>query len=132
MGSGAMPAEPNGAGGDGRFAVAERQLPGGVVLTLVGELDHDSAPELREVLERLLEDGHDGGRLLLDCSRLDFCDSSGLNVLLKARLAAGGKGSRMALVAVGAQVARVFEITGATSVFPMYSSLDEALGGGAP
>ncbi|MFC5908888.1 STAS domain-containing protein [Streptacidiphilus monticola] len=122
----------------GRFAVAESDQDESVVLALRGELDHDTAPALRDALERsmALIDGRPGGtgagagRIVVDCTELRFCDSTGLNLLLKARMTVRDRGGALALAGMRPQVARVFEITGADSVFPTFASLEEALGSG--
>lgn len=110
-----------------RLMVAVRQMPaqGAFVLTLAGELDHDSVEALREALAEGLASG--AGRILADCSDLRFCDSTGLNALLHGRLVGREAGVRLELVALQPPVARMFDITGAGAVFRMHASLDEAL-----
>ncbi|MFD3333800.1 STAS domain-containing protein [Streptomyces sp. NPDC058700] len=111
----------------GRFAVDVRPVPGGeaVVLVLAGELDRDGVEPLREALEQ----GDGSGRIIVDCSGLGFCDSSGLNVLLRARMRIMEAGGRLELSGLRQPVHRMFEITGARSVFEVYESTDEALAG---
>jgi anti-anti-sigma factor len=108
-----------------RLAVAVRSVGASVVVAPSGELDHDTADLLRGPLERSLDDGVD--RIVVDCSDLLFCDSTGLNVLLAARLRAQEAGGAVHLAAMRPAVARVFEITGAETVFQVHASLDEAL-----
>ena len=102
-----------------------RTVGGSVVVAPSGELDHDTAGLLSEPLECLLDERAD--RIVVDCSGLLFCDSTGLNVLLAARLRAQEAGAVIHLAAMRPAVARVFEITGAEIVFAVHSSLDEAL-----
>lgn len=64
---------------------------------------------------------------VLDCSRLEFCDSTGLNVLLGARLKAEADGGGVHLAGLQPVVARVFEITGAEAVFSLHDTLEAAL-----
>ena len=66
-------------------------------------------------------------RLVVDCSQLEFCDSTGLNVLLGARLKAEAAGGGVHLAGMLPVVARVFEITGAEAVFTVHDSLEAAL-----
>ncbi|CAM5646752.1 hypothetical protein SHIRM173S_03778 [Streptomyces hirsutus] len=66
-------------------------------------------------------------RLVIDCSGLEFCDSTGLNVLLGARLKADAAGGGVHLAGMQPVVARVFEITGAEAVFTLHDSLEAAL-----
>ncbi|MFE2557124.1 STAS domain-containing protein [Streptomyces sp. NPDC059352] len=99
----------------------------GELLTPVGELDHHTAELLRDPLDAALDAGR--ARLVVDCTGLDFCDSTGLNVLLGARLRADAAGGGVHLVGMRPAVARVFHITGAEAVFTLHDTLDTALPG---
>jgi anti-anti-sigma factor len=94
-------------------------------VTPAGELDHHTADVLREPLEGCIDDGF--SRLVVDCSQLEFMDSTGLNVLLGARLKAEAAGGGVHLAGMLPVVARVFEITGADAVFTVHETLEEAL-----
>ncbi|OAH10776.1 STAS domain-containing protein [Streptomyces jeddahensis] len=109
----------------GRLLVEVREQGPSAVVTPAGELDHHTADLLREPLEGCLADGYT--RLVVDCSRLEFCDSTGLNVLLGARLKADAQGGGVHLVGMRPVVARVFEITGAEAVFTVHETLEAAL-----
>ncbi|QNS05825.1 STAS domain-containing protein [Streptomyces xanthii] len=109
----------------GRLLVEVRREGSSAVVTPVGELDHHTADLLREPLEECLDQGL--SRLVIDCSRLEFCDSTGLNVLLGARLKAEAAGGGVHLAGMLPVVARVFEITGAEAVFTVHETLAEAL-----
>ncbi len=113
-----------GSANRGRLQVEARTEGRNEVVTPVGELDHHTADLLREPLESAVEQGR--ARLVVDCSRLDFCDSTGLNVLLGARLKAEACGE-VHLAGMQPVVARVFEITGAEAVFTVHATLDDAL-----
>jgi anti-anti-sigma factor len=109
----------------GRLRVDVGRHGGSAVFTPAGELDHHTA----ELLAQPLNDAVDGGstRLVIDCSGLEFCDSTGLNVLLSVRLRVDALGGGVHLAAMRPSVARVFEITGADSVFTVHDTLDQAL-----
>ncbi|MEV4438299.1 STAS domain-containing protein [Streptomyces sp. NPDC049577] len=109
----------------GRLHVEFRRLGGSAILTPGGELDHSTADVLREVLDDCVDAG--AVRCVIDCSKLEFCDSTGLNVLLGARLKAEAAGGSVHLVAMRPAVSRVFEITGAGAVFTVHDTLDSAL-----
>lgn len=111
-----------------RFTVAVQTVDGAVVLELAGELDHDTAQPLREALDAAVVRG---GRLLVDLTGLGFCDSTGLNVLLQSRLTAVEAGGSVELAGLRGSVARMFRITGADGVFPVYADVAEALSGTA-
>ncbi|GGZ98758.1 STAS domain-containing protein [Streptomyces echinoruber] len=114
-----------GSAQSGRLLVEVRQEGSSVVVTPAGELDHHTADLLREPLDDCLAKGQ--ARLVVDCSRLEFCDSTGLNVLLGARLKAESLGGGVTLVGMQPVVARVFEITGAEAVFTVHDTLEDAL-----
>jgi anti-anti-sigma factor len=114
-----------GSAQSGRLLVEVREEGPSAVVTPAGELDHHTADLLREPLEDCLAKGLH--RLVVDCSRLEFCDSTGLNVLLGARLKAEAAGGGVHLVAMQPVVARVFEITGAEAVFTLHDTLEAAL-----
>ncbi|MFG2554248.1 STAS domain-containing protein [Streptomyces sp. NPDC048581] len=114
-----------GSAQSGRLLVEVREEGSSAVVTPAGELDHHTADLLREPLEDCLDKGF--SRLVVDCSRLEFCDSTGLNVLLGARLKAEAAGGGVHLAGMLPAVARVFEITGASAVFTVHDSLGDAL-----
>lgn len=109
----------------GRLRVEVRTEGRSEVVTAAGELDHHTAELLRAPLEEAIDQGR--VRLVVDCSQLEFCDSTGLNVLLGARLKAEAAGGAVHLAAMLPVVARVFEITGADAVFTVHESLEAAL-----
>ncbi|MER6301693.1 STAS domain-containing protein [Kitasatospora sp. NPDC001539] len=119
--------DPTGAeeeqGGGLRIAVA-RAGPARVV-TVAGELDHDSADSLRPVLAGPAEDGVE--RIVVDLAGLRFCDSTGLNILLHARIEAEATGLRLELASLRPIVARLFAITGADTVLRIHPDLRAAL-----
>ncbi|WP_328317827.1 STAS domain-containing protein [Streptomyces sp. NBC_00388] len=109
----------------GRLLVEVRSVGRSEVVTPAGELDHHTAELLSEPLDEALDRGR--SRLVIDCSQLEFCDSTGLNVLLGARLKAEAAGGGVHLAGMLPVVARVFEITGAEAVFTLHDDLEDAL-----
>lgn len=62
------------------------------VIHLVGQLDAYSEQHVRRVLGKLMEEGP--SHIVLDLSKIDFLDSSGLGVLVQlAKQSQGGTGS---------------------------------------
>ncbi len=89
------------------------------------EIDMISAPELRSAL---LEAAAHGQRtLVVDMTRTQFCDSSGVHTLLAAHKRALAEGGELLLVISAAIVLRMFEITGVDGIIRSFPSLDEAL-----
>jgi anti-anti-sigma factor len=120
-----MDREAVGTAGLGRLHVEVARHGHTAVFTPAGELDHHTADLLSEPLGAAMDAG--ATRLVVDCSQLEFCDSTGLNVLLGARLRAESQGGSVHLAAMRPTVARVLEITGAEAVFTVHDTLDQAL-----
>ncbi|MEU7701894.1 MULTISPECIES: STAS domain-containing protein [unclassified Streptomyces] len=122
-----MDRENIGSAPPARLRVEVRTVDGAAVLAPVGELDHYTAELLRVPLDEAVDAGR--SRLVVDCAGLEFCDSTGLNVLLGARLRAEAAGGGVHLVGMRPAVARVFHITGAEAVFTLHETLATALPG---
>lgn len=101
----------------GRFTATVRDSAAGPVVEAVGELDYDSAPRLRGVLQRALVVRPAPVMLVVDLAGVTFCDSAGLNALLMARLDAERQDTVVRLARPTHIVARVLEISGADKVF---------------
>ncbi len=104
-----------------------------MVLFLTGELDHDTAPLLRERIDEAFDSAEQPAGpavVVVDCAELGFCDSTGLNVLLTTRLRAEEAGLGLRLAALRGHVVRMFEITGVGGVFSIHPDLADALAAG--
>ncbi|MGW4895953.1 STAS domain-containing protein [Kitasatospora sp. NPDC004240] len=120
------PAERARADGTGpRLTVSVRQAGDTRVVSPAGEIDHDTADELRGALLRPAPPG--SVRVLVDFAEVGFCDSTGLNILLRARLAAEEDGLRLEVAGLRPAVARLFDITGADTVLRVHPDLAAAL-----
>src|SRR5260370_14082974 len=105
------------------------QIAGGTTIAeLTGELDVATAPALREQLLSLVRPG--SSRLVIDLSRVSFCDASGLAVLVNTARRARLLGGFLRLAAVSPQVGKVLNITGLNrhlaSISTVQSSATEA------
>ncbi len=100
---------------------------GARTISVRGELDLSTAPELEGPLNEALE--NDRGSLLVDLSGCEFIDSTGIALIVRAwqRLDAGGNGRSLAICSQNDQVRRVLEITGLELSIPVHTSRDEAL-----
>ena len=101
-----------------------RNEDGIAVGELAGELDLARAPALREQLLGLLRPG--SSRLILDLSRVSFCDASGLAVLVGTGRRARLLGGFQRLAAVSPQVARVLNLTGLRRHLPVFATVQAA------
>jgi anti-anti-sigma factor len=103
-----------------------RAEAGVTVAELAGELDLASAPALREQLLGLLRRG--SSRLVLDLTRVSFCDASGLAVLVGTSHRARRLGGFLRLAAVPRQAARVLDLTGLDRHLPVFPTVWAAAG----
>lgn len=96
-------------------------------ISVRGELDLSTAPELEGPLEQALE--NDEGPVLIDLTQCEFIDSTGIALIVRAwqRLQNGGHGRALALCSQNDQVRRVLEITGLELSIPVHTTRDEAL-----
>jgi anti-sigma B factor antagonist len=108
------------------FSVTTRTTGAGPVLTVRGELDVATAPQLRARIAELTLSA--GQLLVVDLEEVTFCDSSGISALIAARNVAEAAEAAVALVAVPARLTRTFALTGLAGFFPTYPTAEHALG----
>jgi anti-anti-sigma factor len=77
---------------------------------LSGELDVVSAPGLQQVLGQVLSERH--ARVMLDLNGLEFVDSAGVSLLIRAKQTAEAAGRTLVLRRPTAQLERVFALVG--------------------
>jgi anti-sigma B factor antagonist len=89
------------------------------------EVDATNAQDLRSAIVAALAAGAE--RLIVDMSETEFCDSTGLNVLVRAHKRLAEAGGELLLVATEPTLLRIFKVTGMDTMFHLFASLDEAL-----
>jgi anti-sigma B factor antagonist len=94
------------------------------VVTLAGEVDLYTAPELKQELHRLVGEG--ARRFVIDMSETTFVDSTTLGVLLSVLKRVRPEAGAVVLVCPDANVRRIFEITLLDRVFPIVDTREEA------
>jgi anti-sigma B factor antagonist len=99
------------------------------VVRLPERIDRSNADEIREQLLALLNaDGSGAGPLIADLTGTTFCDSSVINVLVRAHTRAGGQGRRLyAAVPPTGVVRKVFDITAISRVIPTFDDVGSAI-----
>lgn len=108
----------------GRLSITRGQSGGVRVLTVCGEVDLDSAPQL---LDALTADGAAAQVTVVDLGGVTFMDSSGINALIAAHHATQAQGGRLRLAAPSPALSEPFGIVGLTEVIPCHPTLHEAL-----
>jgi stage II sporulation protein AA (anti-sigma F factor antagonist) len=82
-----------------------------VIVRLAGELDHCCAQSVRRELDGLISD-HSVRWLILDFSRLQFMDSSGIGVILGRYRQMRDRGGQVGVVNMNPHIARIFRMSG--------------------
>lgn len=95
------------------------------VVTVVGDIDLYSAPQLRELLYSLL-DGHPHD-IVIDLAGVPFMDSMALGVLLGALKRARLAGGNVRLAGPNAMATKVLRITGLIKSFSVHPDVADAL-----
>ncbi|MEU8277042.1 STAS domain-containing protein [Microbispora bryophytorum] len=96
-----------------------------LVVALDGSLDYTNAERLRQDVEAALGEEH--RELVLDLSGMDFCDSTGIRILLSVRKLLQERDGAVTMASLNARLARIFKLTGLTSAFTLTASLAEAV-----
>jgi anti-anti-sigma factor len=89
---------------------------GTVVVTVTGEIDHDSAPRIRQTAADLLSRGR-LRHILVDLAGVTFFRAAGVQVLLECRDAAERQQARLEISRPPPLVRQVLEFTGVGDLF---------------
>ncbi len=95
------------------------------VVTAPEEIDITNAAGLRAALLEAAALG--STRLVVDMAQTQFCDSAGLNVLVRAHKRAQAEGGELLLVICAAAVHRILAVTGIDHLLPNFPNLAQAL-----
>jgi len=95
------------------------------VVSVQGSLDALTAPELEDALKTQLRNGNK--QLVADLQGLDYTSSAGLRVLLNAVKSARQEGGDLRLAGVQANVKKVLELSGFTSIMKSFPDTEAAV-----
>ena len=105
--------------------ITELQEKQATILQLSGRLDATTAASADTTIAAVI------GRspvVILDLAALDYVSSAGLRVLLKAGKQAQTAKQKLLLAGLQPAVKQVFEISGFSTLFPIFASRGDALG----
>lgn len=109
--------------------VSSRSQGDHIVITPGGEIDLYTAPRLQAEFAGVLRDGP--ARIVVDLAAVEFCDSTGMNVLLAAMKRARERGGSLELAGPRPAVRKILQVTGLDTVFAVHDSLLDAVDGPA-
>jgi anti-anti-sigma factor len=112
------------------FGIEHETTDGVQVVSVRGELDLATAPQLRDLLDDEL-----AGEMpvLIDLTSCEFIDSTGIAVIVRAwqrRRGVDGdspSGGLLGLCGPDKQVSRLLEVTGVDTSIPVFGDCDEAV-----
>ena len=102
------------------------------LLKIDGRMDAASAPQLKQAIDALFDQGR--YRLVLDLANLEYIASPGLRVLIESRKRARDwkltdlEGGDVRIANLPPRIKEVFDLTGFTSLFEIFGDTVEAVG----
>ena len=82
-----------------------------------GEIDLYTAPKLQADLAAITDNIGPAARVVIDMSGVEFCDSTGMNVLLSCLRQVRERGGELELAAPRPAVKKILQVTGLDAVF---------------
>lgn len=96
-----------------------------LIVRIEGELNLYTTPALRDILEKIINEGI--SKILLDLEKLLYVDSSGLGALLGFQSQLNKKAGFLRLCAVSENVDKVLEMTKLKQIMKISDTLEEAI-----
>ena len=97
-----------------------------VILDILGNLDFNSAPELKVKLEALIKFGHH--KIVLNLSAVDFIDSTGVGSIMYGLKLVDPTVGDIKIVGLSLQNKNIFSVLELDKVFSLMPSEEQALG----
>jgi len=94
------------------------------VVEVAGELDMMTSPQLRDALQRLLDDGT--RNVVIDLAEVRFMDSTTLGVLVVTFRALRDRGGRLCLAAAQRSVRAMLAVTNVDQAIVVYDTVEAA------
>jgi anti-sigma B factor antagonist len=107
--------------------VSSRSHGDHAIVTASGEIDLYTAPRLHSALSAVIDDGGPA-RVIVDMSGVEFCDSTGMNVLLSCLRQIRERGGELEIAAPRPAVRKILQVTGLDSVFTIVNNPATVLG----
>ncbi|GEM_PF-132091 len=95
------------------------------IVVVEGRLDTVSAPDFGSQLQQWISDGET--RFVLDLADLEYVSSAGLRTILVLAKEAKAQGGEVCCCRVQGLVKQVFDVSGFSSIIPVFDSLEGAL-----
>lgn len=97
-----------------------------IIILIKGEIDHHTTKELRRQTESALSQM--GGRnIIFGFEEVSFMDSSGIGMLIGRYKDLRAVDGRIAILCANEKVIEMIRLSGLTTIFPVFNTLEEAL-----
>ena len=96
-----------------------------VILSIMGEIDLYNAPEIKDIINKLIEEQN--YHVIIDLAKVSYIDSSGIGALISSLSNLKKYQGGLKIINVYASVKKVFELTKLTSFFDIFDSEVEAI-----
>jgi anti-sigma B factor antagonist len=108
------------------FSFHTKELPSSLLFNFIGKLtNEEDSLTLNDKIDLDLSTGQTN--LVFDFSQLEQCNSSGLNIMIRALTKARTAGGDLVICNMNEALNKLFTITKINEIFSIYSNLDEAL-----
>lgn len=97
-----------------------------LIAKMIGELDHHSAKEVREKLERYIIN-KSAKNLIFDFSNLTFMDSSGIGMIIGRFKLISAMGGKVHIVCQNKQIEKLIKMSGLKKIINVYLNVEEAI-----
>lgn len=97
------------------------------VMTVRGQVDSETAPELENALSKILADGRN--KIVLDMGGTEFMSSAGLRALVRALKGAQAAGGDVRLASVPEPIRGILLTVGMMQMFKLFPTSEEAATG---
>ena len=84
-----------------------------------GEIDLYTAPRLQSEIAAVIASAAPASRVIIDMSGVEFCDSTGMNVLLSCLRRVRERGGELEIASPKPAVRKILQVTGLDSVFTL-------------
>ena len=97
-----------------------------LIAKMTGELDHHSAGEAREKVERYIIN-KSAKNLIFDFSNLTFMDSSGIGMIIGRFKLISAMGGKVKIVCKSRQIDKLISMSGLKKIINVCNDVDEAI-----
>lgn len=105
--------------------VKQEEKSGISVCYVIGEIDINTAPQVKKFLDKLI--GAKKGKIILNLKDVSYVDSSGLATMVEILKGMRSYGGKLKLTNLSTKVKNLFEITKLEKLFDIDSEEEEAL-----